>query len=211
MKPSEKLIWIRKTEVELKAKAASVYCQRVNEYTTVNGGKPWKYVLIPHNEVMVNMSVNNLMKQFEYKQRESIPQKFNLFFSDVIAEEEKYIDYLPLYPVEAIATNFGQEIFGDEIIGWWKNATGKKISKDMYIVRVRGRSMEPAIQDGDYCLFHKDRGGSREGKIVLVAFRNVPDPETMARYTIKRYHSEKTAQEGAPLQKRIVLSPDNPE
>lgn len=81
----------------------------------------------------------------------------------------------------------------------------------MYVMRVKGRSMESTIKDGDHCIFHKDRGGTKEGKVVVVAFRNVSDPETMARYTIKRYHSEKNTQEGMPLQKRIVLSPDNPD
>jgi len=140
--------------------------------------------------------------------------KNTLFFSDVVSNEElshdkKHVEYLPVFSVEAVATRFGEEVSGDEIIGWWKNTTGKKISKDMYIVQVKGRSMETTIMDGDYCIFHKDRGGTREGKIVLVALRNVSDPETMAQYTIKRYHSEKNNEESARLQKKIVLSPDN--
>jgi type III restriction enzyme len=53
-------------EVGLKAKAALVYCQRVTEYTTANGGKPWKYVLIPHNAVLQNMSFTNLAGRFKY-------------------------------------------------------------------------------------------------------------------------------------------------
>jgi len=125
-------------------------------------------------------------------------------------ESLKHVEYLPLFSVEAFATNFGEEASGDEIIGWWKNTSGKKISNDMYIAQVKGHSMEPTIKDGEYCIFNKDRGGTREGKIVLVAFRDVSDPETMARYTIKRYHSEKNTEEVEPLQKKIVLSPANP-
>ena len=124
-----------------------------------------------------------------------------MFFSDVVPDEEKFVNYLPIFPVEAVATHFGEEVSGDEIIGWWKNNTGKNISPDMYILQVKGKSMEPTINDGDYCIFNKDRGGTREGKIVLVAFRNVSDPETMARYTIKKYHSELTA----------LFTPKNPE
>ena len=38
------------------------------EYCTVDfTGKPWKYVLIPHNGVMLNMSFDVLAKQNEYK------------------------------------------------------------------------------------------------------------------------------------------------
>lgn len=54
-------------EVELKAMAALEYCQRVTEYTTANGGKPWVYVLIPHNAVMANMSLAALRMTYQYR------------------------------------------------------------------------------------------------------------------------------------------------
>ena len=47
-------------EVQSKAKAALTYCQNATEYTIENGGKPWKYVLIPHDAVKVNMSFEYL-------------------------------------------------------------------------------------------------------------------------------------------------------
>jgi type III restriction enzyme len=52
-------------EVQEKARAASVYCRHATEFTTQNGGKPWKYVLIPHDAVKVNMGVDTLIKNFE--------------------------------------------------------------------------------------------------------------------------------------------------
>ncbi len=58
---------INSSDVQEKARAADQYCAHATEYTTRNGGKPWKYVLIPHNAVMGNMSVEYLMKNFEYK------------------------------------------------------------------------------------------------------------------------------------------------
>ena len=57
---------IETTEVQEKAQAALQYCQHATEFTTQNGGKPWKYVLIPHNAVMLNMSFDVLAKQNEY-------------------------------------------------------------------------------------------------------------------------------------------------
>ena len=141
----------------------------------------------------------------------NISDRDTLFFNDVIPEGEDQADYLPVYSLEAIATNFGEEVSSDDIIGWWKNNTGKKIGNDMFVAQVRGRSMESTIMDGDYCIFHKDRGGTRDNKIVIVAFRDVSDPETMAKYTIKHYHSEKSDEEGSPLQKKTVLSPANPD
>ena len=54
-------------EVEGKAKAALEYCRYAAEYTSKNGGKPWKYVLIPHDIVKQNMSFEFLVKNYEVK------------------------------------------------------------------------------------------------------------------------------------------------
>jgi len=42
---------IQNADVLAKKSAAEKYCRYATEYTLVNGGKPWKYLLIPHNEV----------------------------------------------------------------------------------------------------------------------------------------------------------------
>jgi type III restriction enzyme len=55
---------IETTDVQEKTTAALLYCKNASEFTTQNGGKPWKYVLIPHNAVMVNMSFGKLVRQF---------------------------------------------------------------------------------------------------------------------------------------------------
>lgn len=55
-------------EVKDKARAAIEYCKYASEYTSANEGKPWKYVLIPHNAVQTNMSFNYLIKQYELKE-----------------------------------------------------------------------------------------------------------------------------------------------
>jgi len=82
----------------------------------------------------------------------------------------------------------------------------------MFIARVAGMSMEPTIPDGSYCVFRFDKGGSRNGLIVLVESRQVTDPETNQKFTIKRYRSEKEVLEVGQWQhKKIFLSPDNKE
>jgi type III restriction enzyme len=43
-------------EVRDKARAALEYCKHATDYTMVNGGKPWSYLLIPHNEVTLSNS-----------------------------------------------------------------------------------------------------------------------------------------------------------
>lgn len=51
-------------QVQQKAKAALLFCTQASEYTQENGGKPWYYVLIPHNVVQVNMSFDTLVKRY---------------------------------------------------------------------------------------------------------------------------------------------------
>ncbi len=53
-------------EVREKAQAALTYCRHATEFTTQNNGKPWKYVLIPHNAVLTNMGFDTLVKNFEF-------------------------------------------------------------------------------------------------------------------------------------------------
>ncbi|MBU1044089.1 MAG: DEAD/DEAH box helicase family protein [Candidatus Omnitrophica bacterium] len=139
-----------------------------------------------------------------------------LFLSDIVSDEdlgneEKYTEYLPVYSVAAIATSFGEEQPVD-LLGWKPVKLGKKPQEDMFIAKVVGKSMEPTIKDGSYCIFRFDKGGSRNGLVVIVASSLVSDSETQQRFTIKRYHSEKEYfDEGTWKHKKITLSPDNKE
>ncbi len=49
-------------EVQQKSNAALEYCRHATNYTTQNGGKPWKYVLIPHGAVQLNISFEFLTR-----------------------------------------------------------------------------------------------------------------------------------------------------
>lgn len=55
-------------DVQQKAKAALEYCHNATEFTTKNNGKPWKYLLLPHNSVSINYDFNYYTKQYEYKE-----------------------------------------------------------------------------------------------------------------------------------------------
>jgi len=84
------------------------------------------------------------------------------------------------------------------------------LDERMFIVRAVGRSMEPSIRDGDYCVFRSAPEGTRQGKIVLVQHRGIEDPETGGSYTIKKYSSEKVASaDGVWHHSKIILSPLN--
>lgn len=52
------------TEVLEKKKVAVTWCTHATQYNQQNGGKPWKYALIPHDTVAENMTLNGLVSQF---------------------------------------------------------------------------------------------------------------------------------------------------
>ena len=87
-----------------------------------------------------------------------------------------------------------------------------QLHEGMFVCRAVGRSMEPTIWDGDYVVFRAKPAGTRQGKVVLAQYRGPADPDTGGAFTVKRYSSEKEADdEGGWRHARIVLSPTNPE
>lgn len=48
-------------EVMAKAKAAVEWCVNATAYSAQHGGKPWRYVLIPHDAVAVNKTLAALV------------------------------------------------------------------------------------------------------------------------------------------------------
>ena len=81
----------------------------------------------------------------------------------------------------------------------------------MFVAQVVGRSMEPAIPDGSYCLFAAPVEGTRQGKTVLVQLRDATDPATGERYIVKRYESEKASDGESWRHTKITLKPINPD
>lgn len=94
---------------------------------------------------------------------------------------------------------------------WVKIKSRHRLRPGMFVAQVVGRSMEPSIPDGSYCLFRAPVGGTRQGKTVLVQLRDVTDPETGQRYTVKRYESKKMKDGESWRHVRITLKPVNPD
>ncbi|WP_265584014.1 hypothetical protein [Chitinimonas koreensis] len=79
----------------------------------------------------------------------------------------------------------------------------------MFVAQVVGESMNRRIPNHAWCLFRAAPSGTREGKVVVVQHRDIADPDTGGRYTIKVYSSEKLAtDEGNWRHRRIILKPD---
>jgi hypothetical protein len=128
---------------------------------------------------------------------------------DDLEDSKKFDGHMPVFSLQAIASGFG-ETEHVEALGWKKLDFHVRDGKEYFIAKVKGKSMEPTIPDGSYCLFRWEKGGSRNGLIVLVASNLVNDPENEQRFTIKRYKSEKEFYDDGTWQhKKIILSPDN--
>lgn len=125
-------------------------------------------------------------------------------------ENEKYISLLPVYSLRAACGYFGD---GEEVeeLGWMQVEGMGRLNKDMFVVQAVGQSMEPRIHNGDYCVFEKYSGGSRQGKIVLAQHRGYFDEDNAGAYSIKEYSSEKSYNDDGSWQhESITLRPFNP-
>lgn len=119
---------------------------------------------------------------------------------------------MPLVPLKAAAGAFGdpQQVEDDDF-EWVSVDSRHRLRRGMFVAQVVGKSMEPAIPDGSYCLFAAPIEGTRQGKTVLVQLRDAADPETGQRYTVKRYESEKEKHGDSWRHTRITLKPLNPD
>ena len=131
----------------------------------------------------------------------------------IVAPEssERYATCVPLVPLKAAAGAFGDpQHIEDDGFEWVAVESRHRLRRGMFVAQVVGKSMEPMIPDGAYCLFRAPVEGTRQGKTVLVQLRDTTDPETGQRYTVKRYESEKAAKGDSWRHERITLKPVNP-
>ena len=128
------------------------------------------------------------------------------------APEDRYVTCVPLVPLRAAASAFGDpQHIEDDDFEWVEVASRHRLRKGMFVAQVVGKSMEPTIPDAAWCLFRAPVEGTRQGKIVLVQLRDAIDPDTDQRYTVKRYQSEKAEAEDSWHHVKITLKPVNPD
>ena len=128
---------------------------------------------------------------------------------------QPFATHAPVYDLFAAAGAFGPDVTvgtdSDEM-GWMRVPGHVRLTRDHYVARVDGHSMEPKIPDGSYCLFRTDRGGTRQGKLVLVWHRGCTDPALGGEFSVKKYTSTKTTSPGGRWSHgEIRLKPLNPD
>ncbi len=132
-----------------------------------------------------------------------------LYRQHVPVRVKPFETHLPRYAVRSAAGGFGEQMADPNAIADWVEAPDDlRLSKDMFVCEVYGRSMEPLVPSGSLCVFRQFGGGSRNGKRVLVEDRS----ESANRYTLKVYRSRKQGcEEDDWRHNAISLEPLNPE
>lgn len=130
-----------------------------------------------------------------------------LYLKNVQSNVLEFQTHLPKYTLRAAAGKFleNQEISED---GWVEAPTDLRLSTDMFVAEIAGRSMEPRIPDGSLCVFRHGVTGSRQGRLVLVENLETSGND---RYAVKRYESEKAESGDEWKHERIRLISLNPE
>lgn len=133
-----------------------------------------------------------------------------LYRRHVSSTVRPYETHLPLIPIELAAGGFGRDkAKGAE---QWVDVQvpgRRRLTDDMFVVRVQGHSMEPDIPDGSLCVFRSYYGGSRRNGIFIV--QRVGTLDEGGECTLKRYSSEKVVEDGQWRHKQIRMHPENPE
>ncbi len=126
-----------------------------------------------------------------------------------IEEVKPFVNSVPVYNIYAAAGGFSdlQIQSNYDNYDWVELPMNIVAREDYFVCQVIGESMNMKIENGSWCLFKKDMGGTREGKIVLVEHFSIQDSDFGSGYTIKEYHSKKVISEDEWYHQSISLSP----
>jgi len=162
-----------------------------------------------------NIVIENKDYRFLTADTKVVRKKSQIVSVDFPPSADQYKTFLPLYPLSIAAGSFLDSQTPIEPETWVEMTEltkRKSFDKSMFIAQVRGKSMEPLIMDGSYCLFTFETAGSRNGKIVLAQKIGIHDADTGAQYTVKRYQSTKTSNSHTEwVHEKIILKAINPD
>jgi superfamily II DNA or RNA helicase/HKD family nuclease len=123
-------------------------------------------------------------------------------------EVNQFVNCIPLYDIKGAAGYFSDLQVNLET-QWITLSKPFNYSEDYFVCQVIGESMNKIIPSGSWCLFKKDSGGSRTGKIVLVHQTNIQDSDFGLGFTVKLYESNKTVTEDSWSHTSIILKPQS--
>ena len=148
---------------------------------------------ISTNDTIKKDKVNTLIKPFKILNNANV---------------KPFKNCIPLYDIKAAAGKFS-ELQINEKTDWIEFSKPFIYSDDYFVCQVVGESMNKIIPNNSWCLFKKDPGGSRNGKIVLVHHGNIQDSDFGKGYTVKKYESIKNETDEDSRNNAIILKPQS--
>lgn len=186
--------WKEEFLLEIKEMAEVQWCTVANDYNV--WGVP--FFTEQNNEAFYDAFNKEIIADTIPCGQEEMTEEEASFFiveTSEVPTSDCFTRFLPLYSIKAACGpheyNFTEEGL-DNDLGWIDASNfGHHLNNHMFVVQAVGHSMEPKINDGDYCVFERctpDNAGSRDGKIVLAKDITEFDDDYSGRFTIKRYH-----------------------
>lgn len=186
--------WKEEFLLEIKEMAEVQWCTSANDYNV--WGMP--FFTEQNNEAFYDaFSKEIIADTIPCGQEEMLEgeKPFRIVASSDVPASDRFTRFLPLYSIKAACGphefNFSEEGL-DNDLGWIDASEfGHRLNKNMFVVQAVGHSMEPNINDGDYCVFEwytPENAGSRDGKIVLAKDITGFDDDYSGRFTIKKYY-----------------------
>jgi phage repressor protein C with HTH and peptisase S24 domain len=141
-----------------------------------------------------------------YKETDKeFPNNVSILNSNI---EQYIINPIPLYDFYAAAGTFS-EMQSEKDFILIEGPENYNPNNDYFACKIMGESMNRVIPNDSICLFKKYTGGSRNGKILLIEYRDIQDPDFNSAFTIKTYTSEKNIKEENWEHTSIILRPNS--
>jgi len=123
--------------------------------------------------------------------------------------DERYKTCVPLVSLKAAAGDFSNDQ-RPEFDEWVEIKASQRLIKGMFVAQVVGKSMEPLIKDGAYCLFQSKAPQLENDMIGLFQLHQADDPEHGGGYTVKRLKLSTRTDPEEGWQRVATLMPENP-
>jgi hypothetical protein len=212
-----------KGRLDDKDKAKAIRGRRWCELLTENDVEPWHFIMLVENEALDReditwwqrqsvQTIEDLLRHHEGLSLVPEPGAPPAGVQEVlptVRSDEQFRTALPVYDLAEKVAGWNTDV-SPKIQGW-AEVGRQPLDSEMFLGKVVGRSMEPAIPEGAWGLFRSLPGTdltptSLDGRRVLALLRSKLDPET-GKYTIKRWKVTKMGPDGKPLE--VTLTPDN--
>lgn len=165
--------------------------------------------------------LNDVYDRVRKMREEELPAIAVLPFRRMPGEQVRpFVNAVPIYDLKVAAGRFSspqtvqevpqhEEVTNPSAFEWAALDGACKPSPGLFTAQVVGESMNRKIPNGAWCLWRLTEGEPEQGSVVLAQHNDIEDID-LGSYTVKKYESEKVADNNGGLKnKRITLKPNS--